>query len=379
LNKISQHSCSANQQPQSYNQIIKKIILSLFIANCSLVSVYSQSGWYNQYNTTDMPIMRIFFVNENTGWACSAGGYLFSTAGFFYRTSNGGSNWSQVLSTDVMYYSFIFINSQTGWLTGWLGDDVGHKARSILKSTNSGSNWTIQKVDSTYDYFLSIDFINSNHGYCAGSTGTIFQTTDSGLNWISQPSGTTSTIYKIKFISDLIGWFVTSSGGIYKTTNSGMNWFPQTSGVTVALKSIHFIDQNTGWCVGQSGKLIKTTNSGINWVVIPNSFNYSYNDIYFTNNDTGWIVSDTGHIIKSTDGGSVWLEQSSSTIYNLNAVFFLNSLTGWAGGGNNFFINETIFLKTINGGISKIDLITNEIPNHFKLYQNYPKIGRAHV
>ena len=49
-----------------------------------------------------------------------------------------------------------------------------------------------------------------------------------------------------------------------KTTNSGVNWNGQSSGTTYNLMSVHFpVDAQTGYAVGNYGTVLKTTNGGI--------------------------------------------------------------------------------------------------------------------
>jgi hypothetical protein len=72
--------------------VVLSYFLFLFIAINSQF-LYSQSGWVTQYsNGNAKPINKLFFVNENTGWATSGGGCTFVTCGNFFRTTNGGVN-----------------------------------------------------------------------------------------------------------------------------------------------------------------------------------------------------------------------------------------------------------------------------------------------
>jgi len=76
----------------------------------------------------------------------------------------------------------LVFNPDTGFAVG----DTG----IILKTTNSGDDWLIQPSITSYN-LKSICFANSNIGYIVGQYGRIFKTTDGGDNWLSQTGDTT--------------------------------------------------------------------------------------------------------------------------------------------------------------------------------------------
>ena len=84
--------------------------------------------------------------------------------------------------------------------------------------------------------------------------------------WTNQnpvPDG--NDLWSTFFIDDT-GWIVGEDGFIKKTTNAGLDWIQQTSGTTITLRSVQFIDQNTGWICGDSGLLSKPQMVGkIGW------------------------------------------------------------------------------------------------------------------
>lgn len=87
--------------------------------------------------------------------------------------------------------------------------------------------------------------------WSVGGGGTIVNTTNSGLNWSTQTSGTSYRLLDVDFLTTNIGWTVGFNGTILNTTDGGANWTSQTSGTTNNLSSIYFLDTNTGWAVGE--------------------------------------------------------------------------------------------------------------------------------
>ena len=152
---------------------------------------------------------------------------------------------------------------------------------TIFKSTNGGLNWvTNSYINNISAPFDKIYFLNSNTGWVLSSYGVIMKTTSMGENWILQYTSITGENFRgIQFINNNTGFIVGGLNGggslIWKTTNSGFNWFTITTPNPNAtyFSAPFFLDENTGWVIsnyvnshmGVHCKLYKTTNSGINW------------------------------------------------------------------------------------------------------------------
>jgi hypothetical protein len=71
---------------------------------------------------------------------------------------------------------------------------------------------------------FSIFFIDSNTGWTVGGAGTILKTTNNGVTWIIQKSGVQSELYSVFFLDSNIGWIAGFNGVIFKTTNGGVTF-----------------------------------------------------------------------------------------------------------------------------------------------------------
>ena len=67
----------------------------------------------------------------------------------------------------------------------------------------------------------------------------------------------------------LDGWTVGYQGMILHTSDGGISWEIQTSGTPRNLRDVSFSGTKYGWAVGDSGCVIKTSNGGITWQVLP--------------------------------------------------------------------------------------------------------------
>lgn len=211
------------------------------------------ASWNTQIDI-GFPASRLFFLDNNTGWA--------TNYGKISKTTNAGLNW--LTSNSFTYGPLFFVNSLTGWTTDYVGGNS-----TIYKTTDGGNNWTSQYTATDFRVIYSFYFLNENTGWVSGYREFIAKTTNGGLNWTEQnfTSGGAG-IYSITFVNQNTGWgagdFNFSGGSkIFYTTNSGTNWnyiFATTN--AGRLFKVQFVNQNEGWLIGQYGKVFRTINSG---------------------------------------------------------------------------------------------------------------------
>jgi len=135
--------------------------------------------------------------------------------------------------------------------------------------------------------------------------------------WTNQnpvPDG--NDLWSTFFIDDT-GWIVGSEGFIKKTTNAGIDWFKQTSGTTILLKAVKFADEKIGWVVGESGLIMKTTNGGTDWITQSSGTTVTLNSFDILDSNTLQVAGYGGIILKTTNGGNSWTTLSSGTSNNL--------------------------------------------------------------
>lgn len=335
---------------------MKRLVFTLIVVFICSVS-YSQSGWYQVYNSSaGRSIHSIQFTSENTGYASI---WVYSGTGYggLLKTTNGGDNWVNLMPAGNVW-DFCFLDNNTGYIdfmkTNWNNDH-------IFKTTNGGINWFDQ--DSVYS-LLGIEFFDYNTGFAAGKYGGGKKTTNGGINWVQFVApGCWHQWTTMSCLSADI-WIV-AGGNICKTTNGGVNW-NSTNGIFFA--AICFINNTTGFVGSDDGAISKTTNAGNNWFVI-DSIISSLNprNIMFVNDNTGYISAGYNQVYKTTDGGYNWSQQVINSSNNaIEYVHFINPNTGFAGGGNG------AIYKTTTGGTVFVNNISTEVPSSYSLRQNYP-------
>jgi photosystem II stability/assembly factor-like uncharacterized protein len=162
----------------------------------------------------------VFFKDASTGVMCT------DAAGIF-KSTDGGVTWNFITiplafeAPDFYKESFI---GNTGWVVG-AGTNVPGMGPLTWRTTNFGTTWdTIGRVPYPYTHLNYCVFFSSiNTGWCGGSYGHVYKTTNSGFNWVEENTQAgTGFVQSMWFYNDSVGWGVGGGGKIIHTTNSGM-------------------------------------------------------------------------------------------------------------------------------------------------------------
>jgi photosystem II stability/assembly factor-like uncharacterized protein len=342
------------------------------------------TGWYQQFmpNLNGRNITDIFFFDSLTGWAVTNATNQNPDTIFVLKTSNSGDNWAihfrkiQTGGGFPGYTRIYFLNQNTGFASSVTGFD---------KTTNGGVNWTPLITGTS---FQDMRVLNTDTIWLAsgdGLVGGVFRTTNGGANWTQQINLGNQNPDHIYMFNERIG-FVGKNvfySAMYKTTNSGENWFPLSD---TGFTDMYFSDSLIGWKIKSYIK--KTTNGGLNWFrqTLPYGGNiitpYS-KKLSLINRDTLWanggeILWNNGTqsrdiLYRTINGGQNWLFQipdTSMSFNNLSYIIFTNSFNGWS------YALLPLGLHTTTGGdplfYTSIKQISSKTPDAFKLEQNYP-------
>jgi photosystem II stability/assembly factor-like uncharacterized protein len=274
---------------------------------------------------------------------------------------------------------------------------------AFFKTTNGGANWTIIKtLPPPYTYATYIDFLNANTGMMLATLPYIMQkshptnilkTSDGGLSWSSLlPQNINGDIKAVNFVNENIAYVSgdeyytedSSKGVILKTTNGGLNWTKQLHDTLFIGKS-YFINSTTGFVNAGGNQLahvkdysiLKTTDGGNSWRKVYSSDSVFISGIEFFEESGVGIFYGTNngfdiyecYALRTTDFGETW---SMQLIYNSNIILLSATMLDRynyyvTGGGFNGYI-----FHTINGGSVVINNNSGIIPEKFILAQNYP-------
>jgi photosystem II stability/assembly factor-like uncharacterized protein len=236
--------------------------------------------------------------------------------------AQGSLEWSNPLPGGATYYSVQLIDGQTGWICGQNGN--------LLKTSDGGMTWRAQQSGTSAD-LRSVCFVDAQNGFSGGGSH-VLKTGDGGMTWQPLPLVPDSDVNTLFFINDSHGWLATGYNYIYRTEDGGLNWTSAYQGSPYAIFSIHFIDEMTGFWLGFGG-INKSTDGGKTFRMIFDApFAWSYNRISFVSAATAYILGDGGVIAKTNDAGERWNQIYKFSNVNVSDIYFHDEQRGCAVG-----------------------------------------------
>jgi photosystem II stability/assembly factor-like uncharacterized protein len=343
--------------PNPTGELISKVIVwdaqNVYASAWGGVFLKSSNGginWSNSISSTFLngliPLRNtdMAFADPNTGYIV---GYNNMSKAGLLKTTNSGINW--VIPCDLSLYgipySIYFINAFTGWIGG---------LSYILKTTDGGVTWSNYVLDPFGD-MLSVFFPDQNTGYAAGNPNRLWKSTNGGTNWNLLTIGFNIGTEEVYFFNANTGLLIGSLNGtatVLKSTNGGNTWVPKLTGnIGGKLYGLKFINESTGiaaggWDLNDPATIVITTNGGDTWENINPMIGLKINSVGFSGSGLVIAGGDYGAVMRSTNSGLNWsFNPALARNYN-SALYFMNNNTGWAADNNwNLF-------KTTNGGIN---------------------------
>ncbi|MDT3738495.1 MAG: YCF48-related protein [Candidatus Kapabacteria bacterium] len=226
-----------------------------------------------------------------------------------------------------------FVNENVGWVF-----NVQEHGTELLKTTDGGNNWFVQKTFDNFTVSLS-KLIDEKSGFIAGSrnyfTFELFITYDGGENWTEILLPSVKKINSIHFFNKDIFWI--SQDGLYKTIDGGKSWH-LTHDNSYEFKSLQFFGLMDGWALNKDTLLI-STDAGFSW----NKTNHKFWKIQLIDGSTGY-ASKNDSLFRTDNFGASW-----KFIKNLTYPYYdFKFVTKNVG----FNISDEGVLKTTNGGFS---------------------------
>jgi photosystem II stability/assembly factor-like uncharacterized protein len=165
--------------------------------------------------------------------------------------------------------------------------------------------------------------------WAVGAGGVILATSDGGVHWIAQHSGTTDTLNGVAFADAQHGWVVGGqpfSGVILATTDGGTHWAKQLTHPGIPFQDVVCTDSTHAWVAGHginSAVTMATSDGGRTWVT-QQSGDKAVKDLVFADASHGWALGYLPRgILATSDGGIHWRVQLAA-----------NAAHGWAVGGH---------------------------------------------
>jgi hypothetical protein len=257
-------------------------------------------------------------------------GYAAAELGQVWKTTNGGSKWTEIVNLGFPYYWY-GVKALTAKDVAVSGFNDTTGAGIIRWSHNGGKTWTPDIVLTTSGWSFRIRFANQKDGLVLD--GVDFKnpngahyTTDGGAqasDWtevVPDPSG---------------GWF----GNEFSLLT---NLHARASGIT--------------YCDSADG--------GANWTCGPSVDSVFDGPVFFANDKTGWVGGGEispkveGWVHRTTDGGKTWSGRTLDDPWPIREIRFVTPKIGWAAGGNIYSKVGGIYFSRNGGNAWSLDVNT---------------------
>jgi len=273
---------------------------------------------------------------------------------FCLLSSAYGSSWSRQRSgTMAWLHAVHFVDRNHGWVAGSNG--------TLLETTDGGGSWN--KVSTfTKDNLRDVYFADDHSGWLIAERDVfklktndearsyLLATDDGGLSWREvylEGSDTNARLVRVVFADAKNGWVFGESGTVFATRDGGAHWTRQVPPTKHLLLGGAFVDYTRGWLVGAGATILQTKDGGVTWQngLVREATGVRFTSASFAGDRLGWAVGSAGRIFTTSDGGRMWFAQRSNVESDLFDVKFISAAEGWASGANG------TLLHTVDGGV----------------------------
>lgn len=303
--------------------IISSLLWSFFISPLSAQSWVYPSDLGGNY--TDGHIKKVFFFDQNLGFAVGGSLYGFASSAKMLRTTDGGQTWKDIpLKIKATVKSIHFVDNKNGYIIvcdSSINPILMPKAY-IYKSIDSGKTWSsVLSVDT--NLFFDIRFLNQSVAIATDWEG-IYKTTDFGATWSRKKilGGSPAGNYEYRQItvsSDTI--FLVGRSGLFRSKDDGETWVKLSSFNSMCIASMDtflFIGRSSGGLA----RVGRNSTTGV-WTNVISSMEV-FTEIQFKDN-LGIAVTTNGKIYRSIDIGANWTEVTPKQNTKLNSIAFAGS------------------------------------------------------
>ena len=219
-----------------------------------------------------------------------------------------------------------FFDSKTGFAVGNFG--------AIVRTTDGGVNWELQKSGTT-DFLFGVAANGAQGAVAVGANGIILRTINRGATWERRQSGVSAGLQDVDF-ADANHGLVVGENAILRTTDAGATWtpadlssLPHDDEGRAGFNAVSMVDANIAFALGRFG-LYATSDGGATWA---QRSEIGGHDVYFTDAKVGTVVGSGGSVFRTEDGGTTWFRQrGGEPSLDFNSVDFFDADHGLIAG-----------------------------------------------
>ncbi len=293
----------------------------------TIITTTGGATWTNIDLPVAHTIKTLHFVDTQTG-------YVFAEDGQWFKTVDGGANWTPILDWPNPIVKFV-TSTEAGHV--FLG---GRRGNTSL-STDGGMTWSYldNQMTGYTGYFYCGDFGNDNIGLIGAGSGKIYRTTDGGETWAKVDEAANpmeqddKKVYAIRFMDENTVLAAGAKGYIIKSTDGGQTWTKLYNTENNSIYSLWVVSAKQVLAAASSGELY-VSNAAVDSFSMPKDYGkMAFKDISFRG-DNGVIVASKGYIFHTTKADwdtltEVYLDAAGDEI---NGVTFVNDTLVYAVG-----------------------------------------------
>ncbi len=280
--------------------------------------------------------------------------------GYIYISNNGGQSWTEITAAGPGAWTTVSVS----------GDGTKYLAAGdydyVLVSDDAFSSWTqIDELSAQTWIGSDINYDGSNMLVFESSSGKIYTSLDSGVNWtrkgvvseyfdyaswVQRPSAGARAWRDLSSSADgskLVA--AVSNGYIYISSDKGNTWATSTSAGLRSWQSVSVsADGMKIYATNYGGYIYSSVDGGTTWVENANAGIRNWSSISVTSDGMkiAAVVSN-GYIYTSADGGITWIERRNLSVGYWNEIVY--SLSG----NKLIVLNSTtnkVFVSVDDGG-----------------------------
>ncbi len=314
------------------------------------------TSWEIQSAYPECPVIYgMDFRDEDLGLV--AGNQLGNGGGLgIYRSTDGGEDWTKVLSETVNDVQFLTAN--VALATAVL-------ERQIYRSTDAGLTWVPFTPPFDEDGPLNdLERLTATQVVGTSSDGDVWVSVDGGAHWEKklEPLGDLPYDWNVQF-SDALNGAVTGPHGIlYATSDGGETWELLTNGIGMRIEDIEMYDDSFGYGIGTNGYIVRTQDSGHQWdlqrvKVTGKTFqrDEDLRCIDTVDAKVAVVAGAGGTVFRTLDGGNEWESIGYPELpdeFSIEDIHFLNANEGWVVGWDLGYPRDQTIYHTTDGGLT---------------------------
>ena len=261
---------------------------------------------------------------------------------------NGAHGWYWQMPQPGEMAGVAFSGDKDVWSAGGGG--------GLLHSTDGGLTWAEQPTGTGADLWI-VQFVDGLHGFAAGASAVI-STADGGATWkdMTPPAALADEYWDMSFGDALHGWVTTTDGAVLRTTDGGVTWTRKSLGSGVGEVACDYVDATHGWAIADGGRVWKTADGGATWTRPAGAIDPAsqWGVVDFWDARHGWIWGysqrqEDVFLLYTADGGAHWRPSvGASWISDLVPV---SPSEAWTiESGDALWLESTVVGHTTDGG-----------------------------